>query len=123
MDEDKHHQRGEEFLEEYSEVVKQVKAAPASVDLRLFIRGELEGQLFGALFNKKGRAFATYYYGENDSPYFPCDIDSYAISIIGQERNDSDEIQDEAYLFLPFDEGYYQAMAKVIDDRFANWHE
>ena len=110
-----------DFLEEYGQVVKQVKAHPAGVDLRAFIRDELDGQLTASLFHKKGQAFARYYYGENDSPYFPCDIDSYAIAVIGQERNYSDEIQDEAYLFLPFDEEYYQAMAKVISRRFVNW--
>ena len=112
---------GEDFLKEYGETVGRVKADPASVDLREFIRDNLAGQLFGPLFNQKGRAFASYYYGENDSPFFPCDIDSYAIGIIGQERNYSDEIQDEAYLFIPFNEAYYQAMAKVIEERFINW--
>ena len=73
------------------------------------------------MFNKIGRAFASYYYGEPDSPYFPSDIDDYAIGVIGQERNYSDEIQDEAYLFIPFDEDYYQAMAEVIKERFTNW--
>ena len=109
------------FMEEYGDVVQKVKVDPKSVDLRVFIRDELEGQLFGALFNPKGLAFASYYYGENDSPYFPSDIDNYAIDIIGQERNYSDEIQDEAYLFIPFDEEYYQSMAKVIEKRFINW--
>ena len=112
---------GEEFLAEYGEVVEKVKADPASVDLREFIRDELDGQLVGPMFNKIGRAFASYYYGEPDSPYFPSDIDDYAIGVIGQERNYSDEIQDEAYLFIPFDEDYYQAMAKVIEERFTNW--
>ena len=112
---------GEEFLAEYGEVVEKVKADPAGVDLREFIRDELDGQLVGPMFNKIGRAFASYYYGEPDSPYFPSDIDDYAISVIGQERNYSDEIQDEAYLFIPFDEDYYQAMAKVIEERFTNW--
>ena len=116
-----HDLMGEGFLTEYGEVVKQVKEKPASVNLREFIRDELEGQLVGPLFNRTGRAFASYYYGEPDSPYFPSDIDNYAISVIGQERNDSDEIQDEAYLFLPFDEDYYQAMAEVIEKRFENW--
>lgn len=110
-----------EFLAEYGEVVEKVKADPDSVGLREFIRDELDGQLVGPLFNKIGRAFASYYYGEPDSPYFPSDIDNYAISVIGQERNYSDEIQDEAYLFIPFDEDYYQAMAKVIGERFENW--
>ena len=112
---------GEDFLKEYSETVKQVKKNPSSVDLRIFIRDELDGQLTGPMFNKKGRAFASYYYGEMDSPYYPSDIDNYAIGMIGEERNYSDEIQDEAYLFIPFDEEYYQAMAKVIGRRFENW--
>ena len=116
-----HDLMGEEFLAEYGETVEKVKAAPDSVDLREFIRDELDGQLAGLLFSKIGRAFASYYYGEPDSPYFPSDIDNYAISVIGQERNYSDEIQDEAYLFIPFDEDYYQAMAKVIGERFENW--
>ena len=116
-----HDLMGEEFLAEYGEVVEKVKADPASVDLREFIRDELDGQLVGPMFNKIGRAFASYYYGEPDSPYFPSDIDDYAIGVIGQERNYSDEIQDEAYLFIPFDEDYYQAMAKVIEERFTNW--
>ena len=116
-----HDLMGEEFLAEYGEVVQRIKVDPASVDLREFIRDELDGQLLGPLFNQKGWAFASYYYGEPDSPYFPSDIDNYAISIIGQERNYSDEIQDEAYLFIPFDEETYQAMAKVIEERFINW--
>ena len=120
-----HDLMGEEFLAEYKEVVKKVKADPASVDLRAFIRDELDGQLVGPMFNKLGRAFASYYYGAYsngpESPFFPSDIDNYAIGVIGQERNYSDEIQEEAYLFIPFDEDYYQAMAKVIEERFENW--
>ena len=120
-----HDLMGEEFLAEYKEVVEKVKADPASVDLRVFIRDELDGQLVGPMFNKMGRAFASYYYGAysngQESPFFPSDIDNYAIGVIGQERNYSDEIQDEAYLFIPFDEDYYQAMAKVIEKRFTNW--
>ncbi len=116
-----HDLMSENFLKEYKEVIKQIHADAASIDLRTFIQDELEGQLFGTLFNQKGQAFATYYYGENDSPYFPSDIDNYAIGIIGQERNYSDEIKDEAYLFIPFDEKYYQDMAKVMDRRFVNW--
>ena len=116
-----HDLMGEEFLAEYGDVVEKVKADPAGVDLRAFIRDELDGQLVGPMFNKIGRAFASYYYGEPDSPFFPSDVDDYAIGVIGQERNYSDEIQDEAYLFIPFDEGYYQAMAKVIEKRFTNW--
>ena len=110
-----------EFIERYNEPYQAFLADIKQADLRSFIRDALKGKLFGALFNKEGAAFAGYYYGESDSPYFPSDIDNYAIGIIGQERNYSDEIQDEAYLFIPFDEDYYQAMAKVIEERFENW--
>ena len=112
---------GEEFLAEYGSVVEKVKADPANVDLREFIRDELDGQLVGPLFNKIGRAFASYYYGEADSPYFPGDIDNYALEYFGSEQYYSDKFQDEAYLFIPFDENYYQAMAKVMEKRFVNW--
>ena len=116
-----HDLMGEDFLKEYSEVAKQVKADPASVDLREFIRDELDGCLFSALFNQKGRAFAHYYYGENDAPYYPADIDDYALKYFGPSRYHSNEFQHEAYLFIPFDEDYYQAMAEVIEERFENW--
>ena len=116
-----HDLMGEEFLTEYREVAEKVKADPASVDLREFIRDELDGCLFSVLFNQQGRAFAGYYYGEGDSPYYPADVDDNALRFFGSERYHSDEFQDEAYLFIPFDEDYYQAMAEVIEERFENW--
>lgn len=116
-----HDLMGEEFLAEYGEVAEKVKADPASVDLRAFIREELDGCLFSVLFNQQGRAFAGYYYGEGDSPYYPADVDDNALRFFGPERYHSDEFQDEAYLFIPFDEDYYQAMAEVIGERFTNW--
>jgi len=116
-----HDLMGEDFLAKYSDVVEKVKTDPASVDLREFIRDELDDCLFSVMFNKQGRAFAGYYYGEGDSPYYPADIDDNAFSFFGAEKYHSEEFQDEAYLFIPFDEDYYQTMAKVIDERFANW--
>ena len=71
-----HDLMGEEFLKEYGEVAKQVKADPASVDLRAFIQNELDGCLFSVLFDQQGRAFAGYYYGEGDSPYYPADVET-----------------------------------------------
>ena len=111
----------EDFLNEYGEVAKQVKADPASVDLRAFIRDKLNGQIMVPMFNKVGRAFTSYYYGEPDSPNFPRDIENYALEYLGPEKYYSDEFQFKAPLFIPFDEDYYQAMAKVIEERFTNW--
>ena len=116
-----HDLMGEDFLNEYGEVAKQVKADPASVDLRAFIRDKLNGQIMVPMFNKIGRAFTSYYYGEPDSPNFPRDIENYALEYLGPEKYYSDEFQFKAPLFIPFDEDYYQAMAKVIEERFENW--
>ena len=116
-----HDLMGEDFLNEYGEVAKQVKADPASVDLRAFIRDKLNGQIMVPMFNKIGRAFTSYYYGEPDSPNFPRDIEDYALEYLGPEKYYSDEFQFKAPLFIPFDEDYYQAMAKVIEERFTNW--
>ena len=99
-----------EFMERYWEQVQPFMADLSRADLRGFIRDQLKGQLFGALFNKEGAAFAGYYYGEADSPYFPSDIDNYALEYFGSEQYYSDKFQDEAYLFIPFDENYYQAI-------------
>ena len=41
-------------------------------------------------------------------------VDDNALRFFGPGRYHSDEFQDEAYLFIPFDEDYYQAMAEVI---------
>ena len=116
-----HDLMGEDFLNEYGEVAKQVKADPASVDLRAFIRDKLNGQIMVPMFNKIGRAFTSYYYGEPDSPNFPRDIENYALEYLGPEKYYSDEFQFKAALFIPFDEDYYQAMAKMIEERFTNW--
>ncbi len=116
-----HDLMGEDFLKEYGEVAKQVKAAPASVDLRAFIRDKLNGQIMVPMFNKIGRAFTSYYYGEPDSPNFPRDIENYALEYLGPEKYYSDEFQFKAPMFIPFNEDYYQAMEKVIEERFTNW--
>ncbi len=116
-----HDLMGEDFLNEYGEVAKQVKADPASVDLRAFIRDKLNGQIMVPMFNQIGRAFTSYYYGKPDSPNFPRDIENYALEYLGPEKYYSDEFQFKAPLFIPFDEDYYQAMAKVIEERFTNW--
>ena len=112
-----------EFIERYSEQYQAFLADIKQADLRSFIRDVLKGQLFGALFNEKGAAFAGYYYGESDSPLL-----SQRHRQLRRQRHRGPERQftprrsrTEAYLFIPFDEDYYQAMAKILEERFANW--
>ena len=97
-------------------------------DLRWLLRNntDLNGSLLRNYFNGDGAAFAEWYYSSEDydrSHYFPCDIDNHAREFFGEERYNSEEFQDEAYLFVPWNEDYYQAMARQIDRQFARWQE
>ena len=96
-----HDLMGEDFLKEYSEVAKQVKADPVSVDLREFIRDELDGCLFSVLFNQQRPCLCRLLLRRGRQPYYPADIDDNALRFFGPERYHSDEFQDEAYLFIP----------------------
>ena len=113
-----------EFLERCWDTVEEFNADPSGTDLRPFLRDALGGQLFSALFDEEGEAFARHYYNPGrggDGPGFPGDIDDHALQYFGPARYRSDEFQDEAYLFVPFDEDYYQAMAQVLERRFQDW--
>ena len=112
-----------EFLERCWDTAEAFNADPAGTDLRPFIRDELGGQLFSALFDEEGEAFARYYYDQlrGSGAQFPGDVDDYALRYFGPERYHSDEFRDEAYLFVPFDEDYYQAMAQTLEQRFRAW--
>ena len=109
------------FLERHWDAVQHFQADPLHTDLRPMIRDELEGVLRYDFFDEQGQAFAHYYYGDGDAPYFPSDVDDYALRYFGPARYHSDEFRDEAYLFIPFDESYYQAMAGLIGQRWECW--
>ena len=115
-----------EFSQRFAETVEQVKTAPEQAHLREFLRDELDGLLRRTYFNDAAADFAAYYYNYDDTeywPFFPSDIDDYALNYFGPERYHSNEFKQEAYLFIPFDENYYQAMARVIDRRWTLWQE
>ena len=111
----------DDFLKQYGELVSKIKADPASLDLRAFIKDELNGQIIVSMFNKTGQEFCAYYYGQKDSPNFPEDIENYALEYLGPEKYYSKELRFRAADLIAFDENYYKAMAQVIDKRFANW--
>lgn len=113
---------GEQFAERFAGVINDVKNG-VQTDLRAFLRDSepLQGCLLRLYFNEEGEAFAAYYYGDG-TPCFPEDVDDYALRYFGEERYHSEEFQDEAYLFVPFDESYYQAMKAVIDQRYMDWY-
>ena len=118
-----HDLMSESFCERWPEIVEAVRTNPAEACLREWLRDKLKGELHASIFNERGADFACYYYGalHEYTPHYMMDVDIHAVSRIGVERNFSDEIQDEAYLFLPFDEDYYREMARIIERRYENW--
>lgn len=118
-----HDLMSEAFRDRWPDVVEADRTKPAEFGLREWLRDELDGVLTASLFNARGADFACYYYAplREYTPHYPMDVDIHAVSKIGTQRNFSDEIQDEAYLFIPYDEAYYREMAQIIDRRFANW--
>lgn len=118
-----HDLMSESFCERWPDIVEAVRTNPAEACLREWLRDKLKGELHASIFNECGADFACYYYGalHEYTPHYTMDVDIHAVSRIGVERNFSDEIQDEAYLFLLFDEDYYREMARIIERRYENW--
>ena len=108
------------FVRQYAATVRAVREHPADTDLRPFIRDDLHGILMRGFFGEEGTAFAQYYY-DGEAPSFPSDIDNHALAYFGTEQYFSEEFDDEAYLFVPFDEDYYAAMAATIAQRWEAW--
>lgn len=93
------------------------------VDLREFVKFRLKGDLRKSFFNDIGKEFIRHYYDYDNinKNFYPGDIDKYAKRIFGEERYYSPELKREAYLYLTFDEKYYQDMKAVIDDVYNTW--
>lgn len=113
----------DEFKHAFGDMVASVKSMQYEGDLRIFVRDELKEMLTTGYLTKEGEAFARWYYGCNvcEDHYYPCDVDQYALEFFGEEKFNSDEYQDEAYLFIPWDDKYYPAMAKKIEERYCQW--
>lgn len=112
-----------EFYENFPDVVRDVKSG-ALWDLREFLTEKFDGYLSPFMLGYTGACFCNYYYDwdKKDAEHFyPSDVDDYAERYFGTERYNSEEFQDEAYLFVPFNEEYYQGMAKYIDSAFADF--
>lgn len=110
------------FLKAYSKELEKYTSQDF-IDLREFVKYRLKGDLRKSFFNDVGKEFVRYYYDYDfdDGDFFPADIDNYAKRIFGKEKYYSPELKREAYLYLNFDEKYYQDMKEVIDKVYNKW--
>lgn len=113
-----------EFYRQCSDIVEGVKSGKAT-DIRQFITDFFGGCLETYQLNFAGAAFAHEYYNwetGGDPFFYPSDVDDYAEHYFGKEKYNSEEFQDEAYMFVPFDEEYYQGMSKYIDRAYEKFY-
>lgn len=117
-----HNFLNDDFLEYFAEDIEQIKAG--KYDIRKFLINSLGGELTTDIYNEEGRKFCEYYYDHyhsNDEPCYPRDVDRMALDYFGEEKYNSDEFSNEAYLFVPFDENYYTAISRYIDDNYEDF--
>lgn len=113
-----------EFYENCPDIVEGVLSGKQT-DIRKFIADFFDGELSQYQLNFMGANFVHFYYNwdRKDAKYFyPADVDAYAEEYFGTEKYNSEEFQDEAYLFVPFDEEYYKGMCKYIDRAFFDFY-
>ncbi len=74
-----------------------------------------EGCITTAHFKEKYQPFVWYYYNFNCDDRYPQKVDDYAMDYFGKKRYESAEFKDEAYLFVPYDDNYFNYMKKTLD--------
>lgn len=114
----------DDFMDFYSKFQKNIKNG--KLDIRKFFIDNLDGELNANMFNEKGQLFCYYYYdftAESDEPCYPEDVDRMALDYFGEEKYNSDEFQDEAYLFVPFGDDYFTAINRYIEKNFEEFLE
>lgn len=117
-----HNLINDEFAEYFDEDIQQIKEG--KYDIRKFLINSLNGELTTEIYTDKGKKFCEWYYdhySDNYEYYYPHDVDEMALDYFGEEKYNCDEFQDEAYLFVPFDEAYYEAISKYIDTGYAGF--
>ena len=79
----------------------------------------MKGTIRPSYFTKESRAFVCSFYQFGDTGY-PCCVDDVAEEYFG-DRYYCEEFQNEAYLFVPYDENYYRALSRHIDEAWEEW--
>lgn len=105
------------FFKSFPDIIEGVKSGKP-IDLRNFILQSLNGELISTHFSYLGFMFVRRYYDFNNpfpDFFYPGNVDDFAEEYFGTEKYNSEEFQDEAYMFVPFDEEYYKRLSKYID--------
>ena len=98
--------------------------AEKSTDLRMIIvqNPVFNCEIRATHFNEQGKIFAKkfYKYGKNG---YPACVDQYTETVLGTEKYNCKEYKNEAYLFVPYNEEYYQGLSAYIEDAWQKFVE
>ena len=98
-----------------------------TLDLRQTMRESniIKGRLRLYFFTDKGQAFVNecYKFNMDSLDYYPSCVDDYALNTMGEERYNSKEYQNEAYLFVPYDEEYCKGLTVYIQKAYTKFLE
>ncbi len=104
----------DDFKEEHQEACTLILNKD-DFDLRYYIKFKVDSRFDRRFLNEKGLLFADY---TDINPSLFSDVDNNAIEYFGYDKYQSPEFDDEAYLFVPYDESYYQNMKKLYEEHF-----
>lgn len=79
-----------------------------------------KGKIRSDYFTDESKEFVEWFYSFGHKGGYPSCVDQNAENYFGTEKFNSEEFQDEAYLFVPYDDDYYKNLSKFIDDAFEN---
>ena len=116
-----HDMLSDELLKEYPALPSLIEEN--KVDLRFIIKNipVFANRLALVHFNDKGKDFAKSFYRFGDGGYPSC-VDEYALEVLGEEKYNCKEYQNEAYLFVEYNEEYYQGLSKYIDEAYEKYN-
>lgn len=80
-----------------------------------------DGCITTAHFKEEYQAFVRYYYNCLYDDRYPQLVDDYAMNYFGKKRYKSAEFKDEAYLFVPYDDNYFNYMKEALDKALDNF--
>ncbi len=92
-------------------------------DIRAYIKKCYISDFTYYILNENGVSFADKFYIFEDNNAYPAYVDKNALEYFGEDKYNCKEFDDEAYLFVPYDEVYYNNMKKVLDKNYKKFNK
>lgn len=120
-----HNMLNDNFTAKYRDEIEKVKNSPADIDLRLFIVDKLIGSLRYEILKEDIIDFIETYFVNNPEEdikgQYYYDIEEYAAEYFEENNADTEDMDDYKYVFMPYDENYYESVSKIIDIYYKEW--